>query len=101
MHCRTHAARVKVSTPDTRASSLDTYASFPARVVFADMKYLTTTQIASLLRVSSRRVRQIAESRNIEGVRFGGALAFDCADLAKFTRRPTGRPRKSRKGVSK
>lgn len=65
------------------------------------MKYLTTTQIATLLRVSPRRVRQIADSRNIECVRFGGALAFDCGDLPKFTRRPAGRPRKSRKGVSK
>jgi hypothetical protein len=60
------------------------------------MKYLTTAAIASLLRVSPRRVRQIADSRNIKPTRFGGALAFDSADLYKFTRRPTGRPSKRR-----
>jgi excisionase family DNA binding protein len=63
------------------------------------MKYLTTQQVADLLRVSPRRVRQMADDRNISGVRFGKVLAWDLRDLARFERRPAGRPRK--RGVSK
>ena len=57
------------------------------------MKYLTTQQVALILRVTPRRVRQMACDRNILGVKFGQVLAWDHRDLPRFERRPTGRPR--------
>lgn len=57
------------------------------------MKYLTTKQVADLLGVSPRRVRQMAEDRRIRGLLYGKVLVWDIRALARFERRPAGRPR--------
>jgi excisionase family DNA binding protein len=57
------------------------------------MKYLTTKQVADLLGVSPRRVRQMAEERSIKGEMYGAVLVWDIRSLSKFERRPSGRPR--------
>ena len=57
------------------------------------MKYLTTKQVADLLGVSPRRVRQMAEERRIKGAMYVKFLVWDIRALARFERRPSGRPR--------
>jgi len=55
---------------------------------------LTTSEIANLLRVSSQRVRQLAQNRHIAPVRTAGtAKLWKAEDLPRFERRPPGRPR--------
>jgi hypothetical protein len=54
---------------------------------------LTTSQIAQRIGVTSSRVRQIAKSRGIVGVKYGNTTVYRESLLSKFKRRPRGRPR--------
>lgn len=57
------------------------------------MTLLTTKQIADRIGVTPSRVRQIAQSRGIVGVKFGQTTVYRESSLPKFKRRPRGRPR--------
>lgn len=56
---------------------------------------LTTSEIARILRVTPRRVRQIAASRGVEPIQeYAGIFLWDRRQLRRLERRPPGRPRK-------
>jgi len=57
--------------------------------------YLTTAQVARLLGVTPRRVRQLAVSRNV-GHKHADRWAFSAEDVAAMRDRPVGRPPKER-----
>jgi hypothetical protein len=55
--------------------------------------YLTSQELAARIGVTRQRVQAMARTRGIVPVRVGNLALWRVADLPKFKRRSTGRPR--------
>ena len=55
---------------------------------------MTTAQAAKKIGVKLRRIQQLVEKRELKAVRIGRDWLIDSDDVAAFTRRPVGRPKK-------
>lgn len=60
------------------------------------MKLLTATEAAKALGVSRQRICYLLAAGRLPATRFGQAWVIREADLAAFTRKPGGRPRKEK-----
>ena len=61
------------------------------------MRYLTTTEAASVLRVDPSRVRMLCKSGRIETIKIGNTYAIAEQELKRFAALPrrAGRPRRN------
>ena len=62
-------------------------------------KYLTTTEAAEVIGVSSIRVRQFAKENRLRSLQVGNILVFDQEEVKKFAKTPRkwGRPHTKKK----
>jgi excisionase family DNA binding protein len=59
---------------------------------------MTPAEAAQALGVTTRRVYQYVAQGRLDHIRLGGRLMVRAASVRKLKRRPTGRPRKAKKG---